>query len=133
MTEQAHTRRDGGWRTALIAVVVVSLLCAPWSWIDDGVTPSWVVYPVALLVALWRVLRGSGALFLLIAAAVFLVVHLPWTWAAVTGAETNPLNRDSPSSPAQWLVTLFVVPLFTAAVAFAAWRSRRTGDHPAGA
>ena len=27
--------------------------------------------------------------------------------AAITGAETNPLNRESPSSPVQWLLTLF--------------------------
>jgi hypothetical protein len=27
------------------------LLCAPVSWIDDGITPSWVVYPIALLIA----------------------------------------------------------------------------------
>ena len=117
-----------GWRTPLLAVVVASLLCAPVSWVDDGVTPSWVVYPIVLLVALWRVFRGGGALFVAIAAFVFLVVHLPWTWAAITGADTNPLDRESPSSPAQWLVTLFVVPLITLAVGAAAWRSRRAGS-----
>jgi hypothetical protein len=116
------------WRTPLLAVIAASLLCAPVSWIDDGLTPSWVVYPVVLLVALWRVVRGSGALFVAIAAFVFLVVHLPWTWAALTGAETNPLNRESPASPVQWLVTLCVVPLITLVVGTAAWRGRRAGD-----
>jgi hypothetical protein len=51
-----------------------------------------------------------------IAALVFLIVHLPWSWAAITGAENNPLDRESPSSPVQWLVTLFIVPLVTTAV-----------------
>lgn len=113
------------WRTALVVVIVASLLCAPVSWVDDGVTPSWVVYPLVLLVALWRVHRGRGALFVAVAALVFLVVHLPWTWAAVTGADHNPLDRASPSSPAQWLITLFVVPLVTTAVGWAAWTRDR--------
>ena len=113
------------WRTALVAVIVASLLCAPVSWIDDGVTPSFVVYPMVLLVALWRIQRGRGALFVAIAALVFLVVHLPWTWAAITGADHNPLDRESPSSPVQWLITLFVVPLVTTAVGCAAWARDR--------
>jgi hypothetical protein len=132
MQAEAEATRHDRWRTPLLAVIVASLLCAPVSWVDDGVTPSWIVYPIVLLVALWRVLRGGGALFVAIAALVFLVVHLPWSWAAITGADTNPLDRESPSSPAQWLVTLFVVPLITLAVATVAWRSRRAGSRPAG-
>ena len=131
MQPGTEAMRHDEWRTPLLAVIAASLLCAPVSWVDDGVTPSWIVYPIVLLVALWRVLRGGGALFVAIAALVFLVVHLPWTWAAITGADTNPLDRDSPSSPVQWLVTLFVVPLITLAVATVAWRSRRAGSLPA--
>ena len=113
-------------RRAVLALVIVSLLCAPVSWIDDGITPSWIVYPIVLLIALWRLRRGSGALFVGIAALVFLLVHLPWTYAALTGAEQNPLDRASPSSPVQWLITLFLVPLVTSAVGFAAWRRERS-------
>ena len=111
---------------ALAAVIVISLLCAPVSWIDDGITPSWIVYPVVLLIALWRVSRGSGALFVGIAALVFLVVHLPWTYAAITGADENPLDRASPSSPVQWLITLFAVPVATCAVGFVIWFRERS-------
>jgi hypothetical protein len=115
-----------GSRRLLQAVIVLSLLCAPISWVDDGVTPSWVVYPIVLLLALWRVQRGRGALFVGIAALFFLVIHLPWTWAAITGAEQNPLDRASPSSPVQWLLTLFAVPLLTSAVGWGVWLRERS-------
>jgi hypothetical protein len=117
----------GRQRTALLAVIALSLACAPVSWVDDGITPSWVVYPVVLLIALWRVRRGTGALFVAISATVFFLVHLPWTWAALTGADENPLDRESPSSPLQWLVTLCLVPLLTAAVGWLVWVQRRRG------
>ena len=109
----------------MVGLVVLSLLCAPVSWIDDGITPSWVVYPVVLLIALWRLRSGRGLLFVGIAGLVFLLVHLPWTWAAITGADTNPLDRTSPSSPVQWLVTLFLVPLATCVAGFLVWRRER--------
>jgi hypothetical protein len=60
-------------------MIIISLLCAPVSWMDDGLTPSWVVYPIALLIALWRFRSGRGALFVAIAALVFLIIHLPWS------------------------------------------------------
>lgn len=114
--------------TALLVVVVLNLLCAPWSWIDDGVTPSWVVYPLVLLVALYRLRRQDrGRLMVAIAASVFLVVHIPWVVAAVSGDE-NPLDPDGPFNPGQWLVTLLVAPLAAAAVAWPAWRQHR-GRH----
>ncbi len=112
-------------RQAVVAMVVVSLLCAPVSWVDDGITPSWIVYPVVLLIALWRLRAGKGALFVGIAALVFLIVHVPWTYAAFTGADENPLDRASPSSPVQWLITLFFVPLATSALGFLTWHRER--------
>ena len=59
------------WRRALPMMIIVSLLWAPVSWVDDGITPSWVVYPIALIIALWRYRNGHGALFVAIAALVF--------------------------------------------------------------
>jgi hypothetical protein len=111
------------WRSALIGLVLVSLACAPVSWIDEGLTPSWVVYPLALLYGLYRLRKGgaTGTVFVGIAALVFLVVHLPWTYAALFGDE-NPLNAEREFSPVQWTITLFAIPLATALVA---WRARR--------
>jgi hypothetical protein len=82
--------------------------------------------PIALLIALWRFRLGHGAPFVAIAALVFLIIHLPWTWAAITGAESNPLDRDSPSSSVQWIVTLFAVPLITCAIGWITWSKQRS-------
>ena len=120
------------WRRALLGMIIVSLLCAPVSWVDDGITPSWVVYPIVLLIALWRFRHGHAALLVGIAALAFLVVHVPWSWAAITGADRNPLDRASPSSPVQWLITLFAVPAITSAVGWTTWskqRSVRSASH----
>ena len=124
MSVAEEVGRQFPWRQAVLALVLLSLLCAPVSWIDDGITPSWIVYPVVLLIALWRIRRGHGALYVGIAALVFLLVHLPWTRAALTGAGP-PLDRALPSSPVQWVVTLFVVPFATSLVGFVAWAQER--------
>ena len=118
------------WRRALLVMIIVSLLCAPVSWVDDGITPSWVVYPIALIIALWRYRAGHGALFVAIAGFVFLIVHLRWSWAVIIGAENISIDRESPSSPVQWLITLSVVPLLTTAIGWTTWfkqQSARAG------
>jgi hypothetical protein len=85
-----------------------------------------VVYPIVLLVGLWRRGRGGGTLYFGIAATVFLLVHVPWTWTAFTGERISPLPDDIAVHPVEWAVTLFIVPLLTAFVGFAAWRQTRT-------
>jgi hypothetical protein len=124
VTTTAARPLGANWRTALLVLVAVSLACAPVSWIDDGVTPSWIVYPLVLLVGLWRMWRGHGTLYFGVAAAIFLLVHLPFTWAALFG-DQSPAGADKPYNPVQWLVTLFAVPLLTAIAGFVAWREAR--------
>lgn len=109
-------------RAVLFALVLASLVTAPISWIVDGVTPSFVVYPLVLLFGLWRMRRGGGTLYFAIAATVFLVVHLPWTWAAFTGELPGMLPDDLAMHRVEWAVSLFVVPLLTALAGAAAWR-----------
>jgi hypothetical protein len=115
------------WRRVLIALVAISTACAPVSWIDEGVTPSWVVYPLALLVGLYRLRKGgtTGTVFVGVAALVFLVVHLPFAYAAVFGDE-NPLDAEREFSPVQWTITLFLIPLATVIVAWLARREAKT-------
>jgi len=113
------------WARILLVLVIASLACAPISWIVDGVTPSFVVYPVALLVGLWRRNRGAGTLYFGVAGTTFVLIHLPFTWASVTGADTNPVNHSVPAQPVEWLITLFLVPLAMAIAGFVCWRRQR--------
>jgi hypothetical protein len=112
-------------RITLLILVVASLACAPWSWLVDGLTPSWVVYPLVLLLGLWRTRRGGGTLYFGIAAVVFLLVHLPWAWTAFTGERTGFLPDDLAVHRLEWAVTLFAVPLLTAVAGFVAWREAK--------
>jgi len=116
------------WRGVLGVLVGASLLSAPISWVDDGLTPSFVVYPIVLLIGIWRLSRGgrSGTLYLGVAALVFFLVHLPFSWAALRGSGVNPADPGAESSPVQWTITLFAVPLLTAVSGLLAWREART-------
>jgi len=113
------------WRVALLALVLASLATVPWSWVVDGFTPSFIVYPLALLVGLWRMRRGGGTLYFGVAASIFLLVHAPWAWTAFTGERTGPLPDDLAIHRFEWAVTLFVVPLLTAIAGFGAWREAK--------
>ena len=84
-------------------------------------TPSFVVYPLFLLVGLWRLHKGGGTLSFGIVATVFLAIHLPFNWAAVFD-DQSPLGADKPNNPVEWTTTLFAVQLLTAATGFLAWR-----------
>ena len=110
------------WRAALLVLVAASLATAPWSWVVDGLTPSFIVYPLVLLIGLWRMRRGGGTLYFGIAAALFFLVHLPWAWSAFTGERTGFLPDDLAIHRFEWAVTLFAVPLLTALAGFTAWR-----------
>ena len=122
------------WRRGVLGLVVVSLACAPVSWIDEGVTPSWVVYPVALMIGLYRLRKGgtSGTVFVGVAALIFFLVHLPFAFAAVFGDE-NPFDADREFSPVQWTITLFLIPLATVIAAWLARREARAAGSAPGA
>jgi hypothetical protein len=112
-------------RQLVAALAIVNLLCAPVSWFDEGLTASWVVYPLALLVGLWRLRQGKGLVFLAVAAVVFLLVHLPWSFAFLFGGE-NPIDSDLEYSPVQWILTLLFAPAALAIAALWGWRRERS-------
>jgi hypothetical protein len=113
------------WRAALLVLIGASLASAPWSWIVDGLTPSWVVYPIVLLIGLWRMRRGGGTLYFAVAASVVLLVHVPFTWTAFTGERTSFLPDDLATHRLEWAITLFAIPLLTAVAGFGAWREAK--------
>jgi hypothetical protein len=64
----------------LLGLSLLGLALAVTSWIVEGVTPSWVVFPIVLAVGLIRARRGgtSGIVLLGLAALVLLLVHIPF-------------------------------------------------------
>jgi len=116
------------WRTVLVVLLGASLLSALVSWVDDGLTPSFIVYPIVLLIGVWLLSRGgrSGTLYVGIAALVFFLVHLPFSWAALSGSGAHPADPAAEYSPLQWTITLFALPLLTAVSGLLAWREART-------
>jgi hypothetical protein len=118
--EAALIRFGAPWRLVLLALVVASLATAPWSWFVDGLTPSFIVYPLVLLIGLWRMRKGGGTLYFGIGAGIFLLVHVPWAWSAFTGELAAPLPEDVAIHRFTWTVTLFAVPLLTAVAGFRA-------------
>ncbi|MGH3102773.1 MAG: hypothetical protein ACRDN6_01580 [Gaiellaceae bacterium] len=111
------------WKRLLLVLALLGLVFAVTSWIVEGVTPSWVVFPVLLIVGLVRARRGgsSGTAWLSLSALVFLLVHLPFVGAALSDNCVNPADSDRACHPAWWLVSVGVFPLLvviTAAVAF---------------
>jgi hypothetical protein len=122
------------WRRLLLALASLGLVLAVVSWIVEGVTPSWIVFPILLLVGLVRARRGgsSGTVWLGLSALVFLLVHLPFDKAALSDHCVNPGDSHKACHPGWWLVSLGAFPLlmvlasvFAFREAGGVWRSPR--------
>ena len=101
------------WKGLLVALALLGLAFAVTSWIVEGVTPSWVVFPLLLAVGLVRARRGgtSGTVLLGLAALVFLLVHIPFVREALSDECVNPVDSDRGCHRIFWLVSLGVFPL----------------------
>lgn len=111
------------WKRFLLGLSLLGLVFAVTSWIVEGVTPSWVVFPIVLAVGLIRARRGgtSGIVLLGLAALVFLLVHIPFVREALSDDCVNPADSDRACHRVFWLVSLGVFPLamvLSAALAF---------------
>jgi hypothetical protein len=102
-------------------LVGANLAAGVWSLSVDGVTPSWVVYPVLLVVTIALLRRGvlvaSGYLAGL--AAIFTLMHLPFVREAFSSDCVHPADPDLACHPVTWAATLGIVPALTAVVAVA--------------
>jgi hypothetical protein len=108
----------------LLGLAAVGLVFAVTSWVVEGVTPSWVVFPILLVIGLVRARKGgtSGTVWIGLSALVFLVVHLPFVKAALSDDCVIPGSADRPCHPAWWIVSLGFFPLFAVLAAVLAFR-----------
>ena len=115
------------WVQVLVVAVAANLLGGLVFTLIEDLVPSWVVYPLLLIIglALLRRVPTTGALFLSGSAALFLLIHLPFTLFA--GFMNNPCPDCSRTL--LW-VTLFIVPLLTVFAAMMAWRQARRKSKP---
>jgi hypothetical protein len=107
-----------------MTLAFLGLVFAVTSWIVEGVTPSWVVFPILLLAGLVRARRrgSSGAVWLGLSALVFLLVHLPFDKAALSDHCIDPADSDKACHPAWWLVSLGAFPLLMVVAALFTFR-----------
>jgi hypothetical protein len=121
-------------RKVLLALVVVNLIDAAISLGDEGVTPSWVIYPILLVVGGALLLRRPGRIgivFLGASALLFVLVHIPFTVEALSpGPCENPAGADRECSSILWPITLTAIPAATAIGAGWAWLQERAAATP---
>ena len=113
------------WVQILVVAVAANLLGGLVFTLTEGLVPSWVVYPILLIIGLWMLRRRAitGALFLLGSAVLFLLVHLPFTLLVGLRGSQCP-----DCSPTLLWVTLFIVPLLTAFAAMMTWQQGRRNE-----
>ena len=120
-------------RAVLVVLLGLNLIAAAWSWAVDGVTPSWVVYPLLLLVVVLLLKRGArpAAAYLAFVAALFVLVHVGFVREAFADSCEHPADASLACHPVTWVATLGVVPLATAVTAAGVWlRSRHDRAEP---
>jgi hypothetical protein len=126
MTIHNQNAKDGvDWVQILVVAVAANLLGGVVFTLTEGLVPSWVVYPLMLIIGLGLLRKRAitGALFLLGSAALFLLIHLPFTLLVGLRGSQCP-----DCSPTLLWVTLFIVPLLTTFVAMIAWQQARHQD-----
>jgi hypothetical protein len=112
------------WKRFLLVLSLLGVVFAVTSWIVEGVTPSWVVFPILLAIGLVRASRGgtSGIVLLGSAALVFLLVHIPFVGEALSEDCVNPADPDRECHRVFWLASLGLFPLLMVVSAAFAFR-----------
>jgi hypothetical protein len=112
----------GPWNAVLLVLVGANVAGGIVFVLAEMLVPSFVVYPIFLLLGSARLARGrgtTGVVFLAVTALVFILVHLPYTRFGPEGSACEDC------SPAVMWITLFVLPVSLLAAAVAAWRDLR--------
>lgn len=129
--EPASAARPGPTKAALHVLLALNAAAAVLSFIVDGITPSWVVYPL-LLVGVFMLGRRNvrtAAVALAVAAGLFVAIHTAFVGQALKGDKcVHPADETLACQPASWIVTLGVVPFVTAVGAVAVAVASRQRD-----
>src|SRR3990172_9447971 len=116
-----YNKKTGGsinWAQILAVAVAANLLGGLVFVVTEGLVPSWVVYPILLIIGtvLLRRRAKTGAVFLLGSAALFVLVHFPFTPFGPAGSACPDCSQ-----PLLW-VTLFIIPVLTVFVSLISLR-----------
>ena len=113
------------WKTLLLTLVAANLVGGLAFVLTAELVPSWIVYPIFLVVGCVRLVRGGGTtgiVFLAVTALVFIVVHFPFS---AFGPEGSGCKRALGCEPAVAWVTLSLLPLALLIAGALAWRDVR--------
>lgn len=113
----------GNYRAMLLGLVALNLVGAVVITIDAQLYPSFVVYPLLLLIGSYRLVRGDGGrgtLFLGLTGVIFVLVHFPFTPFGPQGSACEP---GCASDAVSWTV-VFALPLLMGLAGL--WAYRRT-------
>ena len=113
------------WKTLLLALVAANIVGGLVFVFAEMLVPSFVVYPIFLVIGSIRLLRGegtTGVVFLTLTALVFILVHLPFTRFGPEGSACEDC------SPAVVWTTVFVLPVALFLTGLAAWMDLRRRD-----
>ncbi len=111
------------WKRVLLVMVAINLIAGLVFSVMVQLFPSWIVYPVFLIIGAWRLRKGgtTGTVFLFVTAVIFILVHFPYT---VFGPEGSGCADAGCPRGLAW-IALTVVPVITAVVAAIAWQQSR--------
>lgn len=115
--QPATAARQHRTRQALHGLLGLNAAAAVLSFVVDGITPSWVVYPLLLagVFVLARKNVRTAAVALAVAAGLFVAIHTAFVGQAMKGnACVHPADETLECHPASWIVTLGAVPFVTA-------------------
>jgi D-alanyl-lipoteichoic acid acyltransferase DltB (MBOAT superfamily) len=114
------------WRRWLVVAVIANLIGGAVWVISHAIVPSWIIYPIFLIIGLIRLRQGGskGIVFLGVTALVFILVHFPFTPFGPEGSVCK--ESFDPCIQSLGWISMFVLPLLALVVAWLTYREAKT-------